>query len=320
MSRLLIAFILTLSVLGTARAQNVEIVPTQGKVTAITQTKVGSYVETTRGTFSISEGVDCATTICLVPDVIRGLPERAPEGALPDGYVDTAETGDIRKAWYGRPTERYAHGVLGDAVEAGSLVVVMDDGTQKEFVLPENQVFEDITPRVYDLNFDGSNEVATIRSSQTGGAAVVVYGLIDGELVEIAASAENGQRNRWLNIVGILPQRNNAMSSIYFIRTPHINGRLNRLDVGIAISNDVDLAQNNFSNHVIGSRELGLALLDLRRQARMFIPSQNRQSLRQVIDPKSEISLPGRISHALIALENSLVTATESGELVVITD
>lgn len=320
MVRLLTAIAFTLSFLGTAHAQSVEVVPTEGKVTAIIQTKIGSYVETTRGTFSISEGSGCATTICLVADVIRGLPERAPEGALPDGYVGTAESGDIRRAWYGRPTDRYAHGVLGDAIEGGSLVVAMDDGTQKEFVLPEYQVFEDITPRIHDLNFDGSNEVVTIRSSQTGGAAVVVYGLSNGELVEVAASNENGLRNRWLNIVGVLPQKSNSTSAIYFIRTPHINGRLNRLDIGKNDFQDVDLQQNNFSNHVIGSRELGLGLMDLTGKPRMLIPSQDRQTLRQVIGPQISIPLPGTTNHALIPLGTSLITATQNGDLVVIND
>lgn len=318
MRRFLTALALTLSLSGAVRAQSVEVVPTQGKVTAIIQTDAGSYVETTRETFAITEDADCKGNICLTADVIRGLPERAPDGGLPDGFVAVSESGDIRKAWYGRPTERYAHGVLGDAIEGGSLVIGLSDGTQKEFVLPENQVFEDITPRIHDLDFDGTNEVVTIRSSQTGGAAVVVYEMVEDKLVQIAASSENGLRNRWLNIVGILPQKQQSKSSIYFVRTPHINGRLNRLDVGTNGSKDVDLSQNNFSNHVIGSRELGLALMDLGDRPRMYIPSQNRRVLRQLFDPQSEISLPGKTIHALIALDNSLVTATDAGDLVVI--
>lgn len=320
MSRLLTAIALVLSLSGVAHAQTAKVVATEGKVVAIVQTDAGSYVETTRGTFAITENAQCEAQICLTAGVIRGLAERAPEGALPDGFVATATSGDIRKAWYSRPTDRYKHGVLGDAIEGGSLVIEMSDGGQTEFILPENQVFEDITPRIHDLDLDGSNEVVTIRASQTGGAAVVVYALSDGDLVEVAASAENGQRNRWLNIVGILPQVSDSKSSIYFIRTPHINGRLNRLDVGTNGSEDVDLKQNNFSNHVIGSRELALGLLDLRKEPRMFIPSQNRRNLRQIFDPKSEIALPGKTNHALIALENSLITATEAGDLMVISD
>ena len=320
MVRFFAILLVFLSMSGSVIAQSVEVVPTQGKVTAIIQTEAGSYIETTRGTFLLTEDAQCEAQICLTADVIRGLPERAPKGALPDGFVATADNGDIRKAWYGRPTDRYKHGVLGDAIEGGSLVVEMNDGSQREFVLPENQVFEDITPRIHDLDFNGTNEVVAIRSSQTGGAAVVVYGLIDGEVAEVAASSENGLRNRWLNIVGVMPQEKSSTSSIYFVRTPHINGRLNRLEVGQNGSKDVDLKQNNFSNHIIGSRELGLSLLDLGNQPRMLIPSQNRQTLRQLLSPQFDVSLPGRISHALIALDNSLITATESGQLVVIFD
>ncbi|MEM8539664.1 MAG: hypothetical protein AAGF25_01810 [Pseudomonadota bacterium] len=318
MFRLLAALALTLSISVEAQAQSVEVIPTEGEVTAITQTPAGSYVETTRGTFAITEGSECAGKICLTPDVVRGLPERAPEGALPDGFISAARDGDIRKAWYARPTERYAHAVLGDAIEGGSLVVELNDGTQKEFVLPENQVFEDITPRIHDLNFSGTNEVVTIRSSQTGGAAVVVYGLVDGELAEVAASSENGLRNRWLNIVGVLPQKSSSSSSIYFIRTPHINGRLNRLEVGRDGSKDVDLRQNDFSNHVIGSRVLDLGLLHAGDQPHMYIPSQNRRSLRQVFNEPADISLPGKINQSLIVLDSGLLTATDQGELLLI--
>jgi len=320
MRRLFAALAISLSLAGASNAQSVEVVPTQGKVKAIIQTDAGSYVETTRGTYSMTEGSQCAAQICLTADVIRGLPERAPDGALPDGFIATAGSGDIRKAWYGRPTDRYKHGVLGDAIEGGSLVIEMSDGAQKEFVLPENQVFEDITPRIHDLDFDGANEVVTIRSSQTGGAAVVVYAMNDGNLNQIAASSENGLRNRWLNIVGILPDKQQSKSSIFFVRTPHINGRLNRLEVGQNGFKDVDLQANNFSNHVIGSRELDLSLMDLKNGPRMLIPSQNRQTLRQIIEPQVDIPLPGKISHALIKVGKSLVTATEDGDLLVIFD
>lgn len=318
MYRLLAALAFTLALPVAAHAQSVEVIPTDGDVTAITQTSAGSYIETTRGTFAITEGSGCASKICLTPDVIRGLPERAPEGALPDGFIGTASDGDIRKAWYARPTERYAHGVLGDAIEGGSLVVELNNGTQKELVLPDNQVFEDITPRFHDLNFSGSNEIVTIRSSQSGGAAVVVYGLIDGELTEIAASSENGLRNRWLNVVGVLPHANSSSSSIYFIRTPHINGRLNRLEVGLDGSKDLDMSQNDFSNHVIGSRVLDLGLMDANNQPRLYIPSQNRRTLRQVFDRGFDIPLPGKINQSLIALDTGLIAATEQGELLLI--
>jgi len=150
MKRLLCA-LLVLVPASAADAQSVTEIATEGAVTAIVQTPRGTYAETERGTVRLEQG-DCPGGLCATPDVIRGLPQRAPEGALPDGFVDTSASGDIRRAWYGRPTDRYGHGVLGDAVEGGSLVVETATGERFELTLPETQVFEDITPRIVDLD------------------------------------------------------------------------------------------------------------------------------------------------------------------------
>lgn len=297
-------------------AQTVTAIETDGAVTAIVQTPRGSYVETERGTLRIEPG-DCDAGICLVPDVIRGLPQRAPEGALPDGLVATAAAGDTRRAWYGQPTDRYAHGVLGDAIEGGSLVVEAEDGIQAELVLPEQQVFEDITPRIRDLDGDGSNEVITIRASRTGGAAIAIYGLRGGELVEITSSSENGRPNRWLNIAAIVPSdAGDGGTAIIGVRTPHIGGRLFTMsmapDGSITERNEI---ARDLSNHLIGSRELGLSAV---LGGEVYLPSQDRRALRRPLSDAADIALPAPIDKAIIAVAGRLVTATEDGRLLVV--
>ncbi|MGB7431649.1 MAG: hypothetical protein WA921_04185 [Ahrensia sp.] len=296
-----------------ALAQSVTALATEGDVTAVVQTPAGSFIETTRGTFRLSAGA-CDAGMCVKPDVIRGLAPRAPEGALPDGSVATAATGDIRRAWFGRPTTRYAHGVLGDAVEAGSLIAQRADGSSVEVVLPDAQVFEDITPRLYDFGGDGRNEIVVIRASNTGGGAVVVYGINEaGELAIVAESAENGRPNRWLNIAGI------AGDTVYFVRTPHIGGRLATLTVTGGTVTAKDDILTGVSNHLIGSRELGLsAFLEGNAGRDLFIPTQARTSLRAIGGKYNDVALPGKIDKAIIAVGNTLVTATEDGQLLVI--
>lgn len=322
MKRLLCALLVLVSTTA-ADAQSVTEIATEGAVTAIVQTPRGTYAETERGTVRLEQG-DCPGGLCATPDVIRGLPQRAPEGALPDGFVATAASGDIRRAWYGRPTDRYGHGVLGDAIEGGSLVVETTDGTRVELVLDEALVFEDITPRIVDLDGDGSNEVVTIRASQTGGAAVALYGLRGAELSEIAASAEIGRPNRWLNIAAIVPaqvagEMSNG-STIVGVRTPHIGGRLFFLTMATdgTVRERSDVTRG-LSNHVVGSRELGLsALVQTGGGAELYIPSQDRRTLRAVFGRGGDIALPGAVDKAIVALGNRLVTATEDGALLVI--
>ena len=80
------------------------------------------------------------------------------------------------------------------------MLVVTASGEHLEAIVPDDQVFEDITPRIADLDGDGSNEVITIRSSRHGGAAVAIFGLTGTGLALRGASSENGRANRWLNI------------------------------------------------------------------------------------------------------------------------
>ncbi|WP_394690301.1 hypothetical protein [Hoeflea sp.] len=256
--------------------------------------------------------------LCVVPATAPTGPKLAPANGLPDGSVATAPSGDINGAWYARPTGRYAHGVLGDAVEAGSLVVNTADERKLELILPEAQVFEDITPRIADLDGNGSNEVITLRASLSGGGGVVIYGLVDGDLREIAAGSENGRPNRWLNIAGFLPRLDGGLT-IYGVRTPHIGGRLFSLDFkdgAVAERNDIAL---DVSNHVIGSRELDLSAVgEFGGRTELILPSQDRRRLRFPLSDRADIALPGPIDRAIALVDGHIVTATESGDLLVI--
>ena len=140
--------------------------------------------------------------------------------------VATAEGGDIAEAWYGGPTRRYGHAILGDAVEAGALVARTVGGAIVTLWLPATEVFEDRTPRLADLDGDGRTEIVTIRSSLTKGAAVTVYGLEGGALKQRATTDFIGRSNRWLNIAAIADLDGTPGLEIAHVRTPHIGGTL----------------------------------------------------------------------------------------------
>lgn len=288
-------------------------------VTAVIAAAQADYVTIGGETFRLTP-CDRPEGICLSTAPVKGLPKDAPRGALPDGKIATAEDGDIRQAWYGRPTGSYDHGVLGDAIEGGSLVVRTDRGRKQEVVLPETHVFEDITPRIHDIDGDGTNEVITIRSSLTRGAAVAVYGLRDGELIELGAGKEIGRRHRWLNIAGII-DASDGTATVYGVRTPHIGGELFsiRLKDGKIVEKN-DLAKD-VSNHVIGSRELGMwAIMDADGDGKpdLVLPSQDRTRLRFPLSDLPDIKLPEAIDKAIVAVNGRLVTATESGKLLAV--
>jgi len=298
-------------------AQSVHVLKTDAPVERIIRSEAGTFVKAGELFYS---AVACGSPagLCLTPAHAPAEAAPAPAGALPDGRIAVAGTGDIRRAWYARPTGRYAHGVLGDSIEGGSLIVVNAEGRQSEFVLPDSLVFEDLTPRIADLDGDGTNEVIAIRSSRSGGAAIALYGIAAGQLVELAAGSENGRANRWLNIAGFVPRPAGGLT-IYGVRTPHINGRLFSLvfrNGTLVESNDIAA---DVSNHKIGSRELGLSAVgEFGGKLDLILPSQNHQRLRFPLSGRADIALPGEIDKAIAIVDGVILASTDDGVLVAV--
>lgn len=192
------------------------------------------------------------------------------------------EAGGIVRAWYSQPTNRYPHRALGDTTEGGALVVERADGREFTYRLGEIEVFEDLYPRIADLDGDGAAEVVTIRSSLVAGASLTIYGLNGDTLVEKAATPFIGQPFRWLNIAAIDHFLGLGTREIAFVVTPHIGGKLGFVHYeGGRLT--VVAAQPGFSNHVNHTTELRLAAaadVDGDGRVDLALPSQDRKRLR----------------------------------------
>ncbi len=222
-------------------------------------------------------------------------PVARPADALPDGNPAVGHR-RIAEAWLVAPTERYDHGVLGDAIEAGGLLVRLRDGSARRFTLPEDQVFEDLRPRLADLNRDGEDEIIVVRSSIYQGAVLTVYGLVDDRLQLVAEGPANLTAHRWLNPIGAADFDGDGVVEVAYVETPHIGGilRILSLQDGKLVE---EASRAGFSNHLIGSREIGLsAILDFDEDGlpEIFLPSARRRSLRVLRYKDGEISLIGR--------------------------
>lgn len=228
----------------------------------------------------------CSSTSCET-QLAPGEGPVAPNG-LPDGHVAIGpDGGTIAKAWYAAPTERYRHAILGDAVEAGRLVVEMRDGTQLSLDLPQAQVFEDRTPRLIDLEGFGQTHIVTILAEQGLGASVAIFGVKAEGLVLEARSKPIGRANRWLNIAGLADFDGDGRMQIAAVETPHIGGTLKfwmvtrnkERDLGLELS----ASARGFSNHQIGAREQQLSAsedFDGDGVTDLAVPSDNRRTLR----------------------------------------
>jgi hypothetical protein len=248
--------------------------------------------------------------------------DRLPYG----GEAEAKGNGPVR-AWYEQPTKRYNHGVLGDAIEGGSLVVLDNAGRKYELVLPDAFVFEDITPRIADLDGDGQNEVITIRTKLTAGAAIAVYQLQGDKLVEKASTPPLGTPHRWLSIAGIADFLGEGHREIAVVKTPHIGGVLEVLSLQANKLVRLYPPQLGYSTHFIGAPFVSLAAVgDVSGDgaAKLVLPNQKRDrvivlDLRKGVVVVSSHNLPARIAQPLRLLEQGRLEATlETGKTVIV--
>lgn len=167
------------------------------------------------------------------------------------GWASAASAELIISAQYADPTTRYAHGVLGDAIEHGTLVLTLGDGTSRSFTLPETSVFEDTDPRLFDVDIDGNPEVITVESDQSQGARLAIY----DSTGRISATPYIGTRNRWLAPLGAADLDGDGKIELAYIDRPHLAKTLRvwRFDAGqlIPLADLPDL-----TNHRIGERDI----------------------------------------------------------------
>lgn len=205
--------------------------------------------------------------VAFAGSVVR-LPDTEVTGA--GGYV----------AYLIDPTTRYDHGILGDKIEAGGLVVERN-GTQLVYRLPDDAVFEDRRVRLADIDGDGVPEIIVVKSYISRGSAIAVYRIRDHSIVPFGESNAVGTAHRWLNPVGVADFTGSGEPMIAAVVTPHLAGslrlyRLNGPDI-------VEVARiDGFTNHVAGTQNLDLSRLtdiDGDRVPEIVLPTVDRRSL-----------------------------------------
>ena len=251
-------------------------------------------------------------------------PEKIVEiNALPDARI--LSDGEGQFLLLTDPTNEYAHGVLGDGLEAKSATIVSENGEILSKILaPADMVFEAIMPIWADINQDGVREMIITASNAQVGAQILVYQL-DGTL--IARSKPIGTGYRWRNQATIAPFGPNGELELVNVITPHLLGKVEFLQ----LSGDqlVRVAEiTGYTSHVIGTRNLDMVLtgdLDGDGLAEVLLPTQDLTALGIIKHTESgaeaiaELPLDGPLSSNLAGIETSqglaIAAGTENGTI-----
>ena len=196
--------------------------------------------------------------------------------------ASNAEAEAIAAAQYATPVERYGHFALGRPHEYARLTATTEGGRSVSFELPEDEVFEDLAPRLVSLAMGEQKEILTIVSQRDRGSRLVLIRLRGGRLEMSAESRAIGTPHRWLNPVGVADLDGDGRAEIAAVTTPHIGGTLKvyRRN-GSKLVEIAALA--GFSNHVYGAPELGLSTpVLIGNQWHLLVPGEKLKQLRLI--------------------------------------
>ncbi|MFD1196425.1 FG-GAP repeat domain-containing protein [Seohaeicola saemankumensis] len=171
------------------------------------------------------------------------------------------------------PTDRYPHNVLGRIAAFTSLTVsaqVCEDCPQPRIgirvTLDAPLVFEDATPRLWDVTGDGRPEIVVVQSHESKGARLTVWELgktASGtpDLTLLASTDFIGTRFRWLAPFGVGDFTSDGKPEIAYVETPHL-GKTMRL-VGLEGDRLVPRgALQGVTNHRIGEEDIAGGVRD----------------------------------------------------------
>jgi hypothetical protein len=197
--------------------------------------------------------------------------------ALPDTRVVRVAPG--RYALLAGRTERYAHGALGDSIEAERVVLAdVRDGLDVATLADPDPVIEGTAPLAADLTGDGTRDVVvTLSDGRSGGRLAAVD--LDGERLATGPGFPTG--NRWRHQLCVAPFGPDGEVELAAVETPHIGGtaRFHRRD-GDEFS--VVASHRGVSSHAYGSRNLDGALagdLDGDGAVELLVPTDARDEL-----------------------------------------
>ncbi len=187
-----------------------------------------------------------------------GVVDSLPVNAQPDARLVMNSRGQV--ALYANATDqRYAHGIMGDRLEAATLLVLEAREGQMliraRIDLPGEDVYEGIAPFWADIDGDGREDLVTTVANGSLGARIRAY-IWDGARIrqEIDGPAI-GRSQRWRHQLTAGPFGPDGAIEIVDVRAPHLAPAMEFFRLG---DGALELAASfpGVTTHAIGSRNL----------------------------------------------------------------
>ena len=237
--------------------------------------------------------------------------------ALPDGRLLTDE--QERLLLLTNATNRYTHGVLGDAAEAAGITLVETKPSVRvlsTISLPDIDVVEGIAPIWADLDNDGVREIVVTLSNASSGARIVVF---DEAGEQIAVGPAVGTGFRWRHQLAVAPFGPGGETELADVLTPHIGGvvefyRLEKETLRIVAR------VPGYKSHVLGSRNLDMALagdLDGDGFVELLVPDQGLTELGGIRRTAAGAEVAWTIPIGGLASTNIAAVTTTGGRMVI---
>lgn len=214
--------------------------------------------------------------------------------SLLSGCGSATVTEPITDAHYENPAERYGHFALGKPHEYASLTATTRSGRTLTLQLPDDEVFEDLAPRLVKLAENEPDEILAIISQRDNGTRLALIRPHGNALAISAQSKPIGTPNRWLNPVGVTDLDGDGRAEVAAVITPHIGGTLK-----IYRKKGNELVEITslwgFSNHVYGSPELALSTpIPIAGRTYLLVPDTTRLQLRIIALKNDRLVEAGR--------------------------